>query len=88
MGGNLDKLRERILSVPNDLSFREMQSYLIKIGFSEYNKGATSGSRIRFFRNKDCAVIDLHKPHPNGILKQYMVRQIIEKLKEYGDLNE
>lgn len=84
--GALDKLKNRINSIPKDFTYRECRSLLIKIGFVEYNKGATSGSRIRFYRESDKAVIDLHKPHPDGVLKHYMVKQIRDKLRETGDL--
>ena len=40
---------------------------------------------------KECCIImsrlekiELHKPHPNNILKMYVVKNIVDKLKEIG----
>lgn len=57
------------------------------MGFVEYNKGNTSGSRVRFYRNRDNAVINLHKPHPGDIMKVYAVKAVVQALEVYGDLN-
>jgi hypothetical protein len=49
--------------------------YSVKVG-----KGKTGGSRVKFnYAVND--VINLHKPHPGYIVKQYVIRQILEKLK-------
>jgi predicted RNA binding protein YcfA (HicA-like mRNA interferase family) len=47
--------------------------------FEKATKGKTGGSRIKFV-NDDTDVISLHKPHPSNIVKQYVIKQIIEKL--------
>jgi hypothetical protein len=31
-------------------------------------------------------VINLHKPHPGNILKEYAIKQVIERLRELGTL--
>ena len=54
------------------------------MGFEEYNKGKSSGSRVMFVRNND--KILLHKPHPQKEMKTYAVRQLKEKLEELGEL--
>ena len=41
---------------------------------------------MRFYRKSDGAVIDLHKPHPKPEMKGYAVEQLVERLKEYGEL--
>ena len=60
------------------------RSLLINLGFEEYNKGKTSGSRIIFIRKEE--KILLHKPHPNKEMPLYAVRQLKQKLVELGDL--
>lgn len=56
------------------------------LGYQESNKGKTSGSRVVFCRERDKAVIILHKPHLGNIVKKYAIRQLLETLKERGDL--
>ena len=43
------------------------------------SKGKTGGSRTKFV-NDETDIISLHKPHPSNIVKQYVIKQIIEKL--------
>ena len=52
------------------------------MGFIEYTKGKTSGSRIRFINGQN-KKIDMHKPHDN-ILKAYQINEILRVLKEGG----
>lgn len=75
-----EKLIARLLSRPKDFQYDESKTLLLSMGFSECNKGRTSGSRVEFV--KDDATLLLHKPHPSGELKGYQVKQLIETLKE------
>ena len=86
MGNKYDKLKARVLSIPNDLTFAEMQSFLKHLGYEEQSKGKTSGSRVAFFRDKDKSTILLHKPHPQKEIKEYAIRQVIEALKRNGEI--
>jgi len=52
--------------------------------FEETSKGKTSGSRRKFYHKETGLIINLHKPHPQTIIKSYLVKQIIEKLEEEG----
>ena len=56
------------------------------MGFEEYNKGKISGSRVKFYRSRDKKVILLHKPHPGDIMKIGTVRDLVDCLKEIGEL--
>ena len=80
--GKLEKMIERLKSNPKDLTFEEMQTLLLALGFELSNKGKTSGSRVKFF--KDGVFIILHKPHPRKELLSYQIKQIIETLSEEG----
>lgn len=84
--GKFEKQIERLKSVPVDYTFREAQSLLEHLGFECRNKGKTSGSRVRFFREVDGAAIELHKPHPGNVMKPYKVKFLIEYLKELGEI--
>ena len=75
-----EKLVSRLLSRPKDFNYSEAKTLLEHFGFQEENKGKTSGSRVEFIRDND--TILLHKPHPDGTLKDYQVKQLIEELLE------
>jgi hypothetical protein len=79
-----EKLIDRFLSIPKDLRWEELSSVLSSLGFEEIKRnGKTAGAR-RKFANKDKRIISVHKPHPANIVKEYMIRQVIENLKEGG----
>ena len=78
----LEKALERLKSKPKDFTYDEAKMILNNFGFIEYNKGKTSGSRVKFLNNDN----EPHKPHPKNILKPYQVSEIIRKLIEGGIL--
>lgn len=80
--GKIEKLIERLKSCPKDFTFDEMQSLLLALGFELSNKGKTSGSRVKFFKDGVCII--LHKPHPRKELLAYQIKQVIETLSEEG----
>jgi len=76
----IEKLTAKFLKVPNDLTWDELVKILNHKGYYEkLGKGKTGGSRIKFV-NSNNDIINLHKPHPANIVKQYIIRQILEKL--------
>ena len=84
--GTLDKLKTRIQKIPADFTYKEGKRLLQMLGYEELNKGKTSGSRVKFYRETDQAVIMLHKPHPGSEMRKKAVEDIVQKLKEYGEL--
>ncbi len=76
-----DKLIARLLKKPKDFTFDEMVTLL---SYFEYDlkKGGT-GSGVKFIEGSN-EVINFHKPHPNGVLKKYVLEQVIEKLRKDG----
>jgi len=81
-----EKARQRILLKPKDYTYTEAKYLLSQIGFEEYNKGKTSGSRVKFYRKSDKKVILLHKPHPGDIMKIGAVKQLVDYLVQIGEL--
>lgn len=77
-----DKLLERLLSKPKDFTFDEMVTLLSKFGY--HLKQSKTGSGVKFIKDDSNEVINFHKPHPNGILKRYVLEQVIEKLRKDG----
>ena len=64
----IEKLKIRLKSCPKDFSYEELRFLLIHLGFYEFNKGKTSGSRVQFV-SPDGNKLELHKPHPGNIIK-------------------
>ena len=77
-----DKLIDRLLKKPKDFTFDEMESLLSYLGY-ELKQGGI-GSGVKFIRVGSNEVINFHKPHPSGILKRYVLDQVIEKLRKDG----
>ncbi len=77
-----DKLIDRLLKKPKDFSFDEMVSLLSYLGY-EFKQGGT-GSGVKFIKEDSNEVINFHKPHPSGVLKRYVLDQVIEKLRKDG----
>jgi hypothetical protein len=77
----IDKLIERLLSIPKDMEYSELVKILNHFGYVETTKGKTSGSRVMFIHDEVKTPIRLHKPHPKPILKEYVIKQVIDELK-------
>ena len=81
--GKKDKLIKRLKSKPKDFSFDEAESLLSYFEYERYDKGKTSGSRVCFKSTKHAPIM-LHKPHPQKELKEYQIKDLIEKLETEG----
>lgn len=79
-----EKLVKRLLKLPKDFTFDEMEALLSYFGYT-LKQGGT-GSGIKFIKADSNEAINFHKPHPNGILKRYILEQVIEKLRKDGVL--
>ena len=80
--GRKEKLLKRFLQLPKDFTFEETTTLLSYLGYDVHNKGRTSGSRIRFKNEQLGIYIDLHRPHPGSIMKQWMIKTIYDHLKK------
>ena len=74
-----EKLISRFLLCPKDFTWDELTNLLKYLGYREVKQGKTSGSRRRFLHNT-AATITLHKPHPQNVLKRYVMNQLLELL--------
>ena len=81
-----EKAIKRILLIPKDYTYTEARYLLSQLGFEEYNKGKTSGSRVKFYRKQDNRIVLLHKPHPSDVMKVGAVKDLVEYLVKLGDL--
>ena len=82
----LERAKTRILSRPKDYTYTELKYLLGQLEFEEHTKGRTSGSRVRFYRQRDNKVILLHKPHPGDVMTQGAVKDVVQYLEEIGEL--
>ena len=82
----LEKAKERIRLKPKDYTYSEAKTLLLQLGFLEYTKGKTSGSRVKFYRAKDQKVVLLHKPHPDDVMKPGAVKDLLEFLLVLGEI--
>jgi len=73
-----DKLLKRLLILPKDFSYDEVVTILASFNFFEVKTGKTSGSAVRF-KNNDFPYepIVFHKPHPQNIVKIYVLKSIL-----------
>lgn len=79
----IEKIIDKFKKTPNDLSWEELIKVLNHFGFHEIKtKGKTGGSRVKF-TDTEKRIINLHKPHPRNIVKQYLIKQILEKLAQW-----
>lgn len=63
-----EKLVDRLLSIPADLTWEELNAALSSLGYAELKTGKTGGSRRRFCDAQNNMIL-LHKPHPVNIVK-------------------
>jgi len=82
----LEKLINRFLSKPKDLTWDELVLILAHYGYNEIPAGKTGGSR-RKFSNADKDIIALHQPHPQPIVKSYVIKQLLLELKQKGKID-
>ena len=81
----LEKRIRRLLQRPTDYTYDELRALLHSLGYEEYNKGRTSGSRVLFAKSGKKTLM-LHIPHNPPYLKKYAIDNVIEFLKESGDI--
>jgi len=70
-----NKLIERFKKLPKDFTWEELVRLFGIFGFSVYNKGKTSGSRV-IFSNGEKEYI-MHKPHPKNIIKEASMYNVL-----------
>ena len=82
LGSKFEKAKARLKSMPKDYRYGEAKKLLMSLGYFEYNKGRTSGSRVAFVKDAEGFQhrIMLHKPHPGDEMREYAVKYRLEQL--------
>lgn len=76
------KTGSKIIKKTKDFTYDEMAALLSYFGYDLKQGG--SGSGVKFIKVGSNEVINFHRPHPTGILKRYVLDQVIEKLRKDG----
>ncbi|QDF68680.1 type II toxin-antitoxin system HicA family toxin (plasmid) [Shewanella sp. SNU WT4] len=77
-----DKLLAKLKS-SKTLTWHELAGALKMLGYQQVEG---DGSRVKFDNGIPKELINLHKPHPRNELKAYALRQVRDKLTEWGKL--
>ena len=81
----VQKLVDRLMSCPSTFEMRDLVKVMAFYGFLLDEKGRTSGSRIRFYRERDGRMLLLHAPHPSNSLKAGTIRNVVSFLRGLED---
>lgn len=75
------KLLDAFLAKPlkRNLRFRDLAALFQSLGYELINK---DGSRVSFWNRDTGDVFDMHRPHPDDLLKLYVVKKVREKIQE------
>lgn len=79
------KLLARLKSRPNDFTWDELVSVLKQFSYQEKTG---SGARRKFVHIITDHKLLFHKPHPENIVKRYVIDNVIEALTENGLIKE
>ena len=78
-----EKLLIRLCGSPKDFSWDETCTLMRQCGY-ELRKG--TGSRRAFIHPDGRPKVFMHEPHPDSILKPYAVKQLIDDLRDAGEI--
>ncbi len=75
------KLVQKLLRLPGNFTYNEIVALLKGFGYIAEERGRSSDSAVMFFNSKLNDKIMFHKPHPQKELKRYILKMVLEKLK-------
>lgn len=84
----IDSLLEELCAkpTPSDFKYSDLCRIMTHFGYLESNKGATSGSRVKFYNPGTKAVLLLHKPHPGDEMAKAVVNSVVKFLEDHGHI--
>ena len=77
----ISKRLQRMLRMPSDFTWDELNAVLTEFGFYENTK---KGGSYRTFETSSGHKIFLHRPHPGNVLPKYAIRNVLGALREFG----
>jgi len=78
-----EKLLARLKQKSKDFKWDDLKVLLRALGYKQVKQGKTGGSRRRFVHTMAPPII-LHKPHPDNVLKMYIINDILDILEQEG----
>ncbi|MEQ1600216.1 MAG: type II toxin-antitoxin system HicA family toxin [Methylophilaceae bacterium] len=80
-----DKLLNRFLIRPpvKDFTWDDFVTLMKQFDFKLNEKSGGGSHKYFVLNNDESKVIDTCKPHPNGLLKAWQIKEVTEKLKEW-----
>lgn len=84
----IDALLDKLCVKPTPANFRfaDIRKVMSHFGYLESNKGATSGSRVKFYHPETKAVLLLHKPHPGDEMAKAAIDSVVKFLVDHGHI--
>lgn len=81
-----EKLLLRFLAIPPVKDFRwdDLVTLMDQLGFDFHEQSGGSSHKYFTMRIDPDKVIDTYRPHPSGILWAKQIREIRDKLQEWG----
>lgn len=76
-----EKLLTRLKQKSKDFKWDDLKALLRALGYKQVKQGKTGGSRRRFVHTTAPPII-LHKPHPDNVLKMYIINDILDILEQ------
>jgi hypothetical protein len=78
-----EKLLDRLLSRRKDFSWSDLQTLMRHLGYEEKTG---SGSRRKFIHTETKRIVSLHKRHPDNTLLDYQIKEVLNFLKQEGNI--
>lgn len=84
----IDALLDKLCAKPTQANFRfaDLRKVMSHFGYLESNKGATSGSRVKFYHPETQAILLLHKPHPRDEMAKAAIDSVVKFLADHGHI--
>ena len=77
----VEKSLAMLLEMPRTFRFRDFARIMEHLGYELDQQGATSGSRVRFYRERDGRMLIMHAPHPSDEMSRGAVRAVVKFLR-------
>lgn len=77
----VEKLLGSLFAEPRTFRFRDFVRIMESLGYELDQKGATSGSRVRFYRKSDGRMFIMHSPHPSDEMSRGAIRAAVRFLR-------
>ena len=80
-----EKLLNRFLTRPciKDFTWDDFVTLMKQLDFKLYEKSGGGSHKYFIFNKDENKIINTSKPHPSGLLKEWQIKEVTDKLKEW-----